>query len=636
MSRQRGYSEDSGESEDEPIQSSEQFKDRHHGNCTDIPCCILWVLCLIALIAVALYGFAKGNPKRLHHGIQFDGEVCGVGINVTSKPYLYFCPPTDWLGGSLAAAGFNLNVDYPVCVAACPVVSLFQNISANLDANGLFPVPPPDANLVPSLIVECGYLGQGTKAYTTTEEMNYCVPDGAVHSAAKNLVADGVSSAGSTVMKLADSLAKGWPVYVVIFLLAVVLGYVYLCCLKVFARFCVWLAIIVAFLALAIAGIWLIVKAQDMGTNAAMKENFGKFATTTAYILGGLCCAAAFSILLLICCCFSQIEYAVIAVRMTGDVMSNVPTLLVAPVIKAIAKFFIGMLLLIGFVWLLSIAHPTQVVGSQLRTFEYNNYEWGLIFFYAFMFFWIMSFMTALYQFAVAYVTADYYFAVSDFDGDRDVGCCGIMEGMCVGLMWHSGSLAFGSFIIACFEMIQRAIEYVNRANPNNPIAKVVTCCCFCCIACVKSCAEFVNKNAYIGIAIKGYNFCRACKKAFEIMIKMAAGMAVLNGATYVFQLAGIILITAICTVIAQMFTSVGSFTDPSSWWFIPHPPVVVLLSAIIGYAVAKVFMDVFDMVSDTLMYCFGLEGFDPRSGKCPPAVKEAFQETHDLNQEQE
>jgi len=631
MSRFAGYdADDSDESDNEPIQASEEFKDRHHGNCTDIPCCILWVLCLIALVGVAGYGFVNGNPKRLHHGIQFDGEVCGVGVNVTSKPYLYFCPPADWVGGHLAAAGFNLNLNYPVCVAACPVG---PPVPVNVTTFGLEAL---DKGLVPPQIVECGYLDQGTAAYKTSEEMNYCVPDSAIHNTAKNAVADGISGASSTFMKFADSLAKGWPIYVVIFLLAMFLGYAYLCCLKVFARCMVWLAIIVAFLALAVAGVWLIMKAPDMGTNQAMKENFGNFATMTAYVLGGLCCLAAFAILALMCCCFSQIEYAVVAVKMTGDVMAHIPTLLLGPILKSIAKFTVGMLLLIGFVYLLSIAHPIQVAGTQMRTFAYEPYEWGLILFYAFMFFWILSFMTALYQFAVAYVTADYYFSVSDFDGDRDVGCCGIMEGMCVGLMWHSGSLAFGSFIIACFEMVQKAIEYVNRASSKNPIAKCVSCCCICCIYCCKSCAEFVNKNAYIGVAIKGYNFCRACKKAFEIMIKMAGGMAVLNGATFVFQFAGIILITAICTVIAQMFSSVGSFTDPSSSWFIPHPPVVVVVSAIIGYAVAKVFMDVFDMVSDTLMYCFGLEGFDSNSRKCPPAVKEAFKDTDALNREKE
>lgn len=617
------HDEDSGESDNEPIQTSEQFKDRHYGNCTDIPCCLLFTLCIAALVGVSGYGYLNGNPKRLHHGIQHDGEVCGVGPNVTLKPYLYFCPPSNWIGGQLAAAGAILNSGNAVCVAACP-----------MGPPAIAGVPVTDEGLIPATILECGVLGQSTTPYKTTEEMNYCMPDSQIHQTAKNAIAEGMQSKVASVMKFADSISKGWPVYISVFFLSVVLGYAYLCCLKVFARCMVWVAIVVAFIALSIAGVWLIAGAQEMGTNHVMEKEFGKFATFIAYTLGGLCCAAAFGILTLVCCCCSQIEYAVVAVQMSTDVMANMPSLLIAPIVKAIAKFIVCVILLVGFVWLISTAHPEMVAGTQMRTFAFEPYQYGMILFYVFMAYWILSFLTALYQFAIAYVTADYYYAVTDFDGDRDVHCCGIAEGLCVGLMWHTGSFAFGSLIIAVFEVIQRAIEYVNRASTGNPIAKVVTCCCWCCITCCKSAAEFVNKNAYIGIAVKSYNFCRACKKAFEIMIKMAGGMAILNGATFVFQIAGSVLITAICLIIAQLITSFGEFTDPSSSWFLPHPPVVVIISGLLAFGISRVFMDVFDMVSDTLMYCFGLEGFDPRSGKCPPEVKQAFMEADQLNKE--
>merc|ERR1712205_186762 len=126
-----------------------------------------------------------------------------------------------------------------------------------------------------------------------------------------------------------------------------------------------------------------------------------------------------------------------------------------------------------------------------------------------------------------------------------------------------------------------------------------------CCVTMCKSCAEFINKNAYIGIAIKGDPFCTACRKALKVMIDNAAGMAILNGATFVFQIAGMVLITALCAFIADLICDLSTFTDPASERFLPHPPVTVVVSALIALAMAKIFMDVFDMVSDTLMYCF-------------------------------
>lgn len=611
------------DSDDEYIQSSDQFKERHD-SCTDIPCCCLWIVCLMAFFTVMGYGFVNGNLKRLHHGIDNQGRVCGVDPNVTDKPYTFFCASSSWLAGSLGAAGMNFN--NPVCVAACPLQPFGLNAS--------------DVGVIPGVIPECGWSPNGTSlstvAYKTNVQMNYCMPDSAIHNAAKGEAVKAISGLVPTLQKAADSILLGWPVYIMMFFMAVFLGYAYLCCLKVFARIMIWLSIIVAFFALALVGGYLLYQAPTIGTNTVMEANFGKFATMMARIVGAACCAGAVGMVCLVCCCAGQIEYAVIAVQMTTDVMANIPSLLVAPVIKAVIKFKVAMFLAIGFVYLLSCAKPKQLAGSaMLRHYEFQDHEWYLIIFYGFMFYWIMAFLTALYQFSVAYATADYFFAVTtDAEGGRDVGCCNLIEALCVGLLWHQGSFAFGSAIIAVFSMIQRTIEYIESQNRDaatgktlNPCVTILTCCCMCCVTMCKSCAEFINKNAYIGIAIKGYNFCTACKKALKVMIENAAGMAILNGATFVFQLAGLLLITACCIFISDAICQLSMFTDPGSKWFLPNPSVTVLVSALIGFAMAKIFMDVFDMVSDTLMYCFGLEGFNKNSPKVPDSVRMAVTE---------
>merc|ERR1719223_1987297 len=105
------------------------------------------------------------------------------------------------------------------------------------------------------------------------------------------------------------------------------------------------LAMIIAFCGLAIIGVWMIIKAPEAGSNEVMSQNFGQFATGMAYLVGGLCSLAAFGILCLACCCFSQIDHAIIAVQMTTDVMSSIPSLLIAPVVKAVVKFILAAIL---------------------------------------------------------------------------------------------------------------------------------------------------------------------------------------------------------------------------------------------------------------------------------------------------
>lgn len=43
-----------------------------------------------------------------------------------------------------------------------------------------------------------------------------------------------------------------------------------------------------------------------------------------------------------------------------------------------------------------------------------------------------------------------------------------------------------------------------------------------CCFWCLEKCLRYLNKNAYIGIAIYGKNFCKAAKDAFFLLLRNA------------------------------------------------------------------------------------------------------------------
>jgi len=590
--------------DDERIKSSDHFKESHSG-CTDIPCCGIWILCLVALGAVFGYAYVNGNPRRFHHGIDHLGRVCGVDAGVENLPNTYFCPDPSQpsIGGSLAA-GLMKN---PVCVSICPLEGLGGIVK-------------------PAIVPECGNFS--TVAYKTVDRMNYCFPDMAADAAAATEVGTSISGLVPTLMKAADSMAKGWHIYIIIFVLAIFMGYAYIFFLKLCAKPAIWTAIVFSFLALSGAAIWLIKNAETVGTNEVMQDNFGQFATKVSYVTGGLCAIASFGILCLVCCFHSKIDTAVIAVQMTTDVMAAMPSLLIAPVVKAIAKFIVALLMSLGGIYLLSVAKPTSIAGSAMaRQFSYENSDYGMMFFFLFMFFWLMAFLSALYQFAIAYATADYYYADETSEkGGRDVGHCNVAEGLLVGLIHHQGSFALGSFIIACFSMIQAALTYINKSNPNNPVVKVITCVLNCIVTLCKKCIEYVNKNAYIGIAVKGYNFCEAALKAVEVMLKNAPQMAILCGATWIFQIVGLLAITAASLFIADFMITFPIFHDQQGKYFLPNPTLVVVGSGMVGFAIAKIFMDVFDMVGDTLMYCLCTDGDDPRNpqSRAPAALSHA------------
>ena len=59
--------------------------------------------------------------------------------------------------------------------------------------------------------------------------------------------------------------------------------------------------------------------------------------------------------------------------------------------------------------------------------------------------------------------------------------------------------------------------KHIGSSNPINIILKV----CQCCLWCFEKCMKFLNRNAYIEVAIYGYNFCKAARKAFSLLARL-------------------------------------------------------------------------------------------------------------------
>jgi hypothetical protein len=623
-----GY--DSDEDGHGNIDHSDDFKERHYG-CSDIPCCCVFLIALVALGVVMGYGFANGDPRKLHHGIQWDKKICGVDAGVELMPYLYYCAPTvtNAVGGIVSAVTgdhsaqgslMGITLDHGVCVQACPVL---QTPAQTLPSGNVASV------FAPASVPQCVAAGGDAVPYDTKLALNLCVPN-AIHENAANAVTSGTSSLTSRIIKTVDSAYKGIWIYVLIFFVSIILGYAYMCFLKACAACMVWLSIIAIFLISLVAGVYMIIEAPTIGTNQVL-EGFGDYSTNATYAVGAIFLFIAFAVLCLVCCCGHQIGDSIAAVEMTCDVMVSMPTLLLGPVVQCILKIVLIMILLYGFIYLMSTG-DVQVGEGQYRTFDWTNEEKWMMFFYAFMFFWLMCFTTALYQFAMSYATADYYYSVPHDGDERDASPGAVFQGYCVGALHHSGSLAFGSFIIAVFSVIQRCLEYIDKTNPNNPLVRCIVCILWCMCTCFKSCAEFINKNAYISMALTGNGFCSSAMKALEVMAKKAGAIFILAGASYVFQILGLLLITVLCGLITYLLVHLPMFTEASSSQFLPNPIVVVVCACLVAAAMAKIFMDVLDMVSATLVFCFAIDG---NPNRAPPAVKMGLDEVSNNMQNQ-
>ena len=122
--------------------------------------------------------------------------------------------------------------------------------------------------------------------------------------------------------------------------------------------------------------------------------------------------------------------------------------------------------------------------------------------YYFFGLLWINAFFIAMFQFTIAVSAATWYFSYgTDDSGAR------VCKGICWGMGYHAGSLAFGSFLLALIWMIRIIFEYWRKkmeslAPGENKCMKCMVCMVRCCLDCLNRCIKFINRNAYIQVII--------------------------------------------------------------------------------------------------------------------------------------
>lgn len=228
-----------------------------------------------------------------------------------------------------------------------------------------------------------------------------------------------------------------------------------------------------------------------------------------------------------------------------------------------------------------------------------------------FVFLWNNAFNVALGQIIIAMAVSIWFFS-------REKGKTAVVARAVKTIFrYHVGSVAFGSFIVAVVQFIRYLMKYLEKqaSAQKNRVMVLVFKIVQCCLWCFEKCIKFLNKNAYIQIALHGTNFCTAAKQAFFLILRNAlrfATVAALSGAVH---LIGFVCIMA-GTVIIGYFL-VRAMHDEIN-------PVIPCISYLfMSYIVAKLFMNVFGLAVDTSLQCFiACEEMGDRDFDIPRSLK--------------
>lgn len=196
-----------------------------------------------------------------------------------------------------------------------------------------------------------------------------------------------------------------------------------------------------------------------------------------------------------------------------------------------------------------------------------------------------------------------WYFRQGSDDASTSGGVS-ITQGICWCVRYHMGSIAFGAFLIAVLNTIKALFEYFVYqyeqavGAKDNVVFKIVTCCIRCVIWCVDSYIKFMNKNAYIQIALQSTAFCPSAQQAFYLMLRHAGRFSIGSFISFIMAMIGKGIITSVCVVLT--YFTVGKMSPQ-----VAQPWIPAIIIGMFAWLVASLFLSIYEFGTLAILHCF-------------------------------
>uniref|UniRef100_A0A665W003 Choline transporter-like protein n=1 Tax=Echeneis naucrates TaxID=173247 RepID=A0A665W003_ECHNA len=630
--------------------------------CTDIVCCILFVLALLGYIAVGILAWSQGDPRKVIYPTDSRGQFCGqAGTELEKKPLLFYFNIM-----KCASPMVLLEFQCPttqMCVEKCPekfmtLLKAYTNkndfeyykkfckegVTNTMGAPEILRLGLCPAMLTPSkpFTRRCfPALGQKGKVITVGNISSFDDGYGNMRDA-KDLV-DGVKNATvviearQVVMKIFEDYTQSWYWILIGLVIAMVTSLLFIILLRYLAGIMVWVMIVLVILVIGY-GIfhcymeYAALKGEP-GANVTIQQ-LGFQTDLSVYLqirqtwLAFMIILAIVDVVIILLLIFlrKRILIAVALIKEASRAIGHVMCSLFFPLFTFVLLAIVIAYWAVTAVFLSTSNEPVYKVFNEtlcehsrnslcitcihcLFAFYggetvYHKYLIGLQFYNVFLFFWCANFVIGLGQMTLAGAFASYYWA---FVKPDDMPAFPVFSSLGRSLRYHTGSLAFGSLILSIIQIIRVLLEYLDHKlkGAKNKFAKFLLCCLKCCFWCLEKFIKFLNRNAYIMVAIYGKNFCTSARDAFFLLMRNMIRVAVLDKVTDFLLFLGKLLIVGLVGVFAFFFFSgrVKAFENTA-----PHLHYywVPILTVVIGsYLIAHGFFSVYAMCVDTLFLCF-------------------------------
>jgi len=384
----------------------------------------------------------------------------------------------------------------------------------------------------------------------------------------------------------------------------------------------------------------------------------GESSRTALKVFAGLMWAFSFIWLLLVLCFCSRIRLAISLNQVAAQFLAHKPYIVLVPVVQAVVGIIWTLLWALSVCFLLSQVPDGYVPKEAFATYAeaYGTaddpgkctgsapvgsvwkdetckgpdpkcwrcapprFNLDVRFFISFfVYLWNNAFLMACGQCVIAGSVGVWFFTPNKEKGK----VFAFRDAIRNVFKFHTGSLACGSFILAVVKFIRYLMMWLEKqakAQKNKVVALILKCLQYL-IWCFERFIEFINKNAYIQVALKGTSFCKSAWNAWKIIVANMARFGVVAILGRVITIIGYFFVM-LFTVVLGFFIVKGMHPEIS-------PAVPLMLYVITSYIVGKLYMSVFGLAVDTSLQCvIEAEAMDHDGSFVPKALKDALPAT--------
>ena len=623
-------------------ENPEQFKngpiDDDSRKCRDVICCIIFILIVILCVIVAAFGFIKGEPSKLFYFYDEYGNACGHDQGFVDYPYLYF---TSVISG-LQDFDTN-NIIKGVCVKTCPNVTLdpdeYKNKNYTLDCKYntsttecevkykdyyrskpfleriCFPGTDDEihynATIQQLIKIYDPDTGDVFEKIVNNEDV---IIDTSKEASGRLFIAQDAINGEKDTQKASAKLINLsyftqlftlWinDLYVTRYAIigsigwSFILAMLYFLFLRCCAGFITFLIILIVEAGLVVLAVYFKILSEKEEEKVAESDT-----TDYAFFWAFTALAAAWLLFILIMC--NRIRLAVALTQVTSKYINRTWCIVFVPFL-----FFIILVIWLAY-WIVMLVflyasgefESTSKIFASFKMDE--TLEYGF-WFHIVMLFYITAVIEAYSQFVYASSACIWY-----FNFEKGTENHPIAKSFQRGIRYHFGSLVFGATIIAIIRFLMFFVEYIKKkleksaGKTQGKCFKCIFCVIQCCLGCCNKFMEYVNKHAFIQIALKGDSFCTSAFEGFGLIIRNLGRFSVLALVSGIFSLVGTIFITvASCIIGYFLITNVDTFSDELNSCVLP-----VVAFGLIGFVMGRVTMTIFSVSGDALIHSFLLD----------------------------